>query len=227
MTSKGIRQARYQRPDGGVEILLIRHGESAPFVPENPFPMVDGHADPPLSDYGQAQAELVCDRLTQMDISAIYVTTLQRTAQTAAPLVASVGIDPVVVPELREVGLGEWEGGHLRAKSLEGHPIVKKMYQEQTWEVIPGAETAQSFTTRCRAGIEQVASNHSDETVAVFVHGGVIAEVLAQTIGHSGWGFIGAANASISEIATWGNGHRLRRFNDVSHLETLAHPDDE
>ena len=46
-------------------------------------------------------------------IDAIYVTTLRRTHETAAPLAARLGITPIEEPDLREVFLGEWEGGHL------------------------------------------------------------------------------------------------------------------
>ena len=69
----------------------------------------------------------MADRLQHEDISAIYVTTLQRTAQTAAPLAARLGITPRVEPDLREVGLGDWEGS-FRRHIAEGHPIAQEMY---------------------------------------------------------------------------------------------------
>jgi len=42
------RQARFRPPPGATELLLIRHGESAAAFMEEPFPLVDGHADPEL-----------------------------------------------------------------------------------------------------------------------------------------------------------------------------------
>ena len=67
---------------------------------------------------GLEQAELVAERLvsTGERIDAVYVTTLQRTAQTAAPLLARTGMTASVEPDLREVFLGDWEGGLLRQK---------------------------------------------------------------------------------------------------------------
>src|SRR3546814_20869591 len=55
---------------------------------------------------------------------AIYVSTLRRTAETAAALAAALGVTPVVDPDLREVHLGEWEGGLFRQKIAEGDPIA-------------------------------------------------------------------------------------------------------
>ena len=76
-----FRQHRFVPPPGACEILLVRHGESSPHVEGEPFELVDGHGDPPLAPEGQAQAELVAERLTSTGerIAAIYVTTLQRT----------------------------------------------------------------------------------------------------------------------------------------------------
>ena len=104
------RQFRFTRPPGACELLLVRHGESIPSRDDPPFPLVDGQGDPELDPVGHEQAERVADRLEHEDISAIYVSTLQRTAQTAAPLAARLGITPRVEPDLREVGLGDWEG---------------------------------------------------------------------------------------------------------------------
>ena len=90
------------------------------------------------------QAEQVGERLARHPIDAIYVTTLRRTQQTAAPLAARLGIEPVVEPDLREVHLGEWEGELYRKHLAEGHPIALEMLRQQRWDVIPGAEAAAS-----------------------------------------------------------------------------------
>src|SRR3954471_25011451 len=111
---KVVRQARFRRPPGATEIFLVRHGESEPAVEGSAFPLVDGHGDPALAPEGRAQAERVADQLGDETFSAIYVTTLRRTHETAAPLAARVGMDPVVEADLREVHLGDWEGELFR-----------------------------------------------------------------------------------------------------------------
>ncbi len=50
------RQARFRRPAGATEILLVRHGESRAHRAGESFPLVDGHGDPELSELGRAQA---------------------------------------------------------------------------------------------------------------------------------------------------------------------------
>jgi 2,3-bisphosphoglycerate-dependent phosphoglycerate mutase len=211
-------QSRFQRPPGACELLLVRHGESAPAREDRPFPLVDGHGDPDLSPNGRDQAIRVADRLEHEDLSAIYVTNLRRTAQTAAPLAARLGIEPRVEPELREVHLGEWEGGSFRRHVAEGHPIAQRMFAEQRWDVIPGAEPADAFAARVRDAITRIATAHPDETVAVVSHGGVIGQILAHAAGIRGFTFTGSDNAAISHIVVSGDRWIIRRFNDTAHL---------
>lgn len=214
------RQLRFVAPAGSCRIVLVRHGESAAFEEDSPFALLDGHADPPLRDPdGLEQAERVGERLAGEDVAAIYVTTLQRTAQTAAPLAARLGIEPRVEPDLREVHLGEWENGGLRRHSRAGHPLALAILAEQRWDVVPGAEPTAAFAERVREGIERIAAAHPDQTVVAVVHGGVIGRVLATATGARGLAFAGADNGSISELVVTPDGYWLvRRFNDTAHL---------
>jgi len=201
---------------------MLRHGESAPHVEGEEFPLVDGHGDPALSPEGRVQAEQAADRLiaTGERISAIYVTTLQRTHQTAAPLAARLGLEPIVEPELREVFLGDWEGGEVRKRLADGDPIALKMAVTQRWDVIPGAEPEETFAARVRVGIERIAAAHPDELVVAVVHGGVIGQVIGQATGAAGFAFTGADNASLSHLVVTPDRWIVRCYNDTTHLRT-------
>lgn len=214
------RQFRFERPPGATELLLVRHGESMPARADRPFPLVDGHGDPPLTDEGHEQAVRAAARLMVEEVDAIYVTTLQRTAQTAAPLVERVGIQPAVEPDFREVHLGDWEGGEFRQRVAELDPLAVRMWQEQRWDVIPGAERADVFAARVRGAVERVAKAHPDQRVAVFTHGGVIGQVLADATKSTAFAFTGADNGSISHVVVMPDGRWLvRRYNDTAHLD--------
>ncbi|HEU5417165.1 MAG TPA: histidine phosphatase family protein [Streptosporangiaceae bacterium] len=243
-----FHQHRFVPPPDATELVLVRHGQSAAYVDGQPFPLVAGQGDPPLSELGAEQARRVCARLSAEDsaspggpprdppvqsiagpgdarepavphISAIYVTTLRRTAQTAAPLARQLGLDCQVEAGLREVHLGDWEGGLYRKMVAAGHPAYRQAAAEERWDAIPGAEPAAEFAARVRDAITRLAAAHPGQRIAAFTHGGVIGQVLALAAGSRPFAFIGADNASISRIVITGDLWIVRGFNDTAHLD--------
>jgi probable phosphoglycerate mutase len=213
------RQHRFTLPAGAADILLIRHGESMPGQLGVPFPTWQGHADPPLAPQGEVQALALARRLVAAEIDAVYVTPLQRTQQTIAPLAAERGLTPAVEADLIEVHLGDWEGVTFRQKTEEHDPVAVRVFVEQRWDVIPGAEPTADFERRVRRGLLRIAAAHPDQHVAVVVHGGVIGQLLALATGSQRFAFVGADNASISQLVVQPDRWTLRRFNDTTHLD--------
>ena len=213
-------QRAFALPPGATEVILVRHGASAAAVPGERFPLVEGHGDPPLAPEGEAQAEAVAERLAGEGIAGLFITTLRRTRETAAPLVTRTGLEAVVVRDLREVSLGEWEGGEFRIRMAEGDPVALQAVAEERWEVIPGAETMESLAERVRAGIDAVAALAGpDVSVAAIVHGGVIGEACRQATGSRPFAFVHSDNGSLSRIIVLPDGSwLLRSFNDTAHL---------
>ncbi|MHB8463353.1 MAG: histidine phosphatase family protein [Acidimicrobiales bacterium] len=211
-------QVSFQSPPGTSELLLVRHGESAPAVDGTSFALLDGHGDPPLTPNGQVQAQKLGRRLALEGVAAIYVSSLRRTSETAAPLADRLGLTPVVDRDLREVFLGEWEGGLARKKVHERDPIAVRMFAEQRWDIIPGAEPRELFAARVRGAVERIAAAHADERAVVIAHGGTIGEILAQATGSQPFAFSGSDNASISRVVITPDRWILRRFNDTAHL---------
>ena len=120
---------------------------------------------------------------------------------------------------LREVHLGEWEGGIFRQKVTEGDPVAIKMREEQRWDVIPGAEPADAFASRVRDAVDRIAAAHRDQRVAVFTHGGTIGQILATAAAARPFAFTGADNASVSHVVVGGTPWIIRRYNDTAHLD--------
>lgn len=217
--STEVRQTRFAPPPGAADLLLIRHGESMPAIRGESFPLKDGHGDPALHPDGEAQALAVAARLQDTGIAAIYVTSLQRTQQTAAPLAEKLGIAPKVEADLREVHLGDWDGGLYRFHAAERHPAFERAKAKHEWGEIPGAETTAALHDRVRAALLRIAQAHPDQRVAVFVHGGVIGAAMSIATGARPFAFNGAANGSISRLVVRGDTMIARGFNDTAHLD--------
>jgi probable phosphoglycerate mutase len=218
--SQDYRQRAFAVPPDATELIVVRHGASAPIVPGESFPLVNGHGDPPLADEGMAQAVTVAERLHGEPIRAIFVTPLRRTEQTAEPLVGATRLEPVVIDDLREVHLGEWEGGEYRIRIAERDPIAMRALMEERWDVIPGAESMEALAERVGAGLDRMLSETGPGGTGVaFLHGGVIGEICRQVTRSRPFAFVHADNCSITRIVQFPTGHRiLRNFNDTAHL---------
>jgi probable phosphoglycerate mutase len=219
-SNREIRQYRFTPPRGAADLILVRHGESAPARMDEPFPLVDGRADPPLDPQGRKEADRVAERLAGEDVAAVYVTSLRRTAETGAPLAARLGLTPKVEPGLVEVHLGEWEGGIFRLKFAERDPIALRMYTDERWDVIPGAESNAVVEARVRDAIGRIAAAHPDQRVVVVTHGGIIATIVSLATGSRPFAFLGADNGSLTHLVVTDNQWIVRRFNDTGHLGT-------
>jgi 2,3-bisphosphoglycerate-dependent phosphoglycerate mutase len=215
--SQEYHQHRFVVPPDATEIVLARHGASTPARAGELFALVDGHGDPALAPEGHEQAKLLCGRLGAEQVDSVFVTGLTRTIETAAPL----GRETKEIPELREVFLGEWEGGPFRIHVANAEPLALRVLAEERWDLIPGAETMDALAARVRAGIDRIVAATGPGKVALaFVHGGIIAEACRQATGSRPFAFLHSDNCSITRLVRFADGRwLLRSFNDTSHLD--------
>jgi probable phosphoglycerate mutase len=213
-------QRPFTLPTGATEVVLVRHGSSARSA-EPAIDLIDGQSDPLLTEDGVAQAEAVARRLARRAFGAVFVTPLRRTQQTAEPTAELLGADPIVLPELREVHLGEWEG-QLNDRVARDDELARKIFATERWDVIPGAESMEAFSERVRHGMRMIVDAvRPDGTALAFVHGGVIAEACRQVTGSQAFAFLYAENCSITRVMLLPSGRwSLISFNDTAHLQT-------
>jgi len=110
-------------------LTFIRHGEAASAW--------GGHADPGLSEKGQAQADAVAQVLNKLPKQPIRTSPLQRCQETAAPLAALWGQTPVVteqVAELPSLGLpldqrGAWLQNLMQGNWAASEPEIQEWKQ--------------------------------------------------------------------------------------------------
>lgn len=221
-----FEQSPYELPPGSTEVVLVRHGASEAAVVGSKFPLVDGHSDPALSEPGKAQAGMVAEGLGSDEFSGLFVTSLRRTQETAEPLAEATGLDPVVIPELREVYLGDFEGGEYRIRAGRGDPVIQQVFAEERWDAIPNGESWEDFGARVAAGIERIVAAVGPNTSAVaVVHGAVIGQLCRQATASRPFAFVHADNCSVSRLVVLDDGRwLLRSFNDISHLSVRTGP---
>ncbi len=214
-----MAQRRWQLPDEERQIVLVRHGSTVGELHERIDLEGVSHSNPALTPDGHVQAEAVGKALAGEDIAHIFVTPLTRTHQTAAPLCGRLGRTPLILPELRESHLGDFEHDFYE-QAEAGNPLIAKAFAEQRWDAIPNAEPAGQIEQRVRAGIGTIATRlEPGQTAVAFSHAGTIAEICRLTVGSEPFAFLHVQNASITRLVIGREGRwKLHSFNEVAHL---------
>jgi alpha-ribazole phosphatase len=89
------------------KIYLARHGA---VLQKGDAKRYTGQTDLPLNAEGLWQAEMLADKLKDIELEAVYCSDLQRSVDTARTIARRHGLDPLVRSGFREVNLGRWEG---------------------------------------------------------------------------------------------------------------------
>jgi broad specificity phosphatase PhoE len=145
------------------EVLLIRHAQSE----WNAQGRWQGHADPALSEAGEAQARMAGYRLGMFD--AVHCSDLQRAGHTAEIIATIAGVGPVVVDaRWRERGVGEWTG-LTRAEIEERWPGT---LGSRTWP--ESFEPEAEVQARALEALRHLYLTLGQAQALVVTHGGVI-----------------------------------------------------
>jgi len=208
------------------ELFIVRHGDAIPGADEIiPSGIYD---DLPLSRTGREQAIALAERLSDTHFDAMYSSPLRRCLETAAPLAERLDLTPVIVPDLKEIRLGEVRplpagGEDLDAltKALQERQIdiVRIAGTSGNWDAIENSEPSKAFRKRVVAALDEIASHHIGERVIAFAHGGVVNAYVAEVLGLEKDFFFPAANTSITVVRVSGKHRVLFVLNDLAHVK--------
>ncbi|ROP65403.1 histidine phosphatase family protein [Curtobacterium sp. PhB115] len=153
-----------------MRLLLIRHGQT----PANVNGVLDAEVPGPgLTDLGQQQADALPAALADRGIERLFVSTMVRTQITAAPLAASLGLEPVALPGLREIEAGDTQGKSDKVSVQTYISTVHGWSGGDRTTRMPGGESGTEFFERYDDAVRQIVAS-GVEVAAAFSHGAAI-----------------------------------------------------
>ncbi|HBA87715.1 MAG TPA: alpha-ribazole phosphatase [Geobacter sp.] len=158
-------------------IHLIRHGE---VQGSNRY---NGHGDVSLTPLGEEQYHRLKPRLDADRISAMYTSDLVRTVRGGEILGPYLGVEPVKVPQLRELDCGAWQGLTL-TEIQQNRPDewAARLDDLENFRT-PGGESPRDLASRVLPALADIVARHRGEEVLVVAHGGVNRVILMHAIG--------------------------------------------
>jgi broad specificity phosphatase PhoE len=193
---------------------LVRHGESE----GNAARIFTGQRDSPLTARGREQAEAVAEELAKVKFDRIVSSDLSRTRDTAEVIARRQGIPVEIIPELREINVGDRTGTPFdEARGLPN-------WSDDGFVAWPGGETLEQVLARTLGAIQRLTRESPGKTILVVGHGGVNRILVSH--------FLGilpkldrspATNTNISVVHTDGRTHTVQRLFASDHV-TGAEP---
>jgi broad specificity phosphatase PhoE len=203
-------------------VVLLRHGESE----DNVAGVAAGWRDGGLTSRGLEQAALAARHIAVVyQPEVIYTSPLRRARQTAEPLSQLSGLPLIEHEHLRELSLGAIEGLTLeQITDLYQEHQLRSQDDEDLEFVWPGGERRRDFYARVRRVVDEIVERHTNQTVAVVTHAGALSSLLAELLEGTPtrWRKFQLANCGISELEVRRRELAVVRWNDTSHLDTVA-----
>ncbi len=154
-----------------IELLLVRHGESYTNVAkEFSCRSVDHGLTKRGMEESLCAARWLCDR----QVSEVYTSPLRRAKETAEIIANTLGLNVVVIDELREVDVGSLEGQSTFHNWKEHDRIVNSWKQGQ-WDIrFPHGESFSELVQRARNAILHIIGGNKLSRSAVITHGAML-----------------------------------------------------
>lgn len=192
----------------GTIMDLIRHGE-----PEGGS-MYRGNAlDHPLSDKGWKQMRKAVGDKAPWD--AIYSSPMLRCSAFAEELAARHNLPMQILPELKEIGFGEWAGKTRDQLVAERPNEFHAFYSDPVSNTPPAAEPVSHFAIRISNALFPLAEQHHNQHILVVAHAGVIKAAITLVLQASPLSMyrMKIKNAGITRLRFNEEGARLENVN--------------
>ena len=162
-------------------IYLVRHGEVAGNTGEHRT--FAGARDLPLNERGEKQRVAVAKRLQNVQIDAVYASTLQRAFKTGESIGALHNLKVIGMDALKEVNYGDWEG-LSEADIMRDHAELWRARVADPWNVgPPNGESYSMLWARLEPAWKKITEDNVDKTVVVVGHNGSLRVLLCELLG--------------------------------------------
>jgi len=194
---------------------FVRHGESE----GNAARIFTGQTDSPLTARGRQQAAVVAQELANVRFDRIVSSDLSRTRDTAAAIAKHHGIAVEVVPELREIDVGDRTGKTF--DETKGLPS----WNDDGFVAWPGGETLEQVLARTLGAVDRLTRESPGKTILIVGHGGVNRILLSHFLGIlPKLDRTPGGNTNISVVHTDGKTHSVERLFATQHVSSPERP---
>ena len=159
------------------KIFLIRHGE----IDYGSEKRYIGITDLSLSNTGIGQVTRLREYFSGIEIEKAFTSPLKRCMQTAEIIFAGCNTNRIVLDELKEINLGEWENQTIDYIKDHFHEMYDKRGSNMDVFIPPGGESFELLQIKAMKAFEYIIKNTRGNTLIVS-HAGVNRVILSKLL---------------------------------------------
>jgi len=200
-------------------IYLVRHGQTA----WNREEIFRGRTDVPLDETGLKQAELAGEYLQEVEIDAIYSSSLSRALETAGRIARFHNLKVQPLEGIIDMSFGNWEG-HAHQEIKKNDSETYRRWREEPHLVrLPGGESLDDVRVRSMAALEEVIREHPGKALVLVSHRVVCKVLICAILGldNSHFWQISQDPTAINLIHYRNGKYILSLMNETCHLRPL------
>ena len=158
------------------QLLLVRH------VHTEMAGRFCGHSDPAISTEGQRQLASLCQSLQQYRVKQVFSSDLRRARQTAEAI-AGAALPVQLVPDLREIDFGRWDGLSWAEIVQRDRDFAGRWVNAYPRLGAPEGEDFATFSARVMRAFHLIADQWQGGWTVIVTHGGFIRALLLELLG--------------------------------------------
>jgi len=161
-----------------MKIYLLRHGKTN----WNDERRIQGQIDVSLNNIGLAQAQTTKKYFDNINLNAVYTSTLQRAIDTTE-IVTRMKYPIIKLSDLNERNFGDWQT-RLWNEIYEEIPNLKERWKIEGIKFTPkNGESLESLISRSQNRFVQIINSHSsDENILISCHGGPLKSIIGYVL---------------------------------------------
>ncbi|MDD4779402.1 MAG: histidine phosphatase family protein [Tissierellia bacterium] len=151
-------------------IYITRHGETEWNIQHR----FQGMKNSELTEKGILAAELLSERMENIELDCIVSSPLKRAFHTAEIVRGNKEIEIIKNEGFKEINLGDFEGMNYDEISEASNDVIKKIRDDPFNNPYPNGENLMEFYKRVENAFKEVIEKYKEKCILIVAHGGTI-----------------------------------------------------
>lgn len=151
-----------------LRLYLTRHGQTE----SNLNKIMQGWHNSELTELGKKQAQKLHKRIKHIEFEDVYTSPIKRAIDTAKIVSGREDVNPL--DNLKEIGLGKWEGKSQEQIQREDSQLFNNFWENPHFFNIEKGESFHDVKERAKQALDHIISKHDGVNILIVTHAAIL-----------------------------------------------------